>query len=286
MNSQQLQCFIYVAERLNFTKAAEALYLSVPTVTHHIKSLEEELGIPLFYRTSRIVRLTEQGERFYYNAKEILGHIEKAKKQFQNNLEQETVPFRIGCMTEREFENLENILKKMKKQYPNIRPKIIRNNFFTLKNLFENQQLDLVIAVKGLTEESKFKEISVYSSYVVVPKEHPLASEQEVTFEQLKDEMLITLPSRAIPFEKGNTFQESLTLHAQDHIHMISETEAESILLAKCGYGLAVLPGFLIPKDDSIAAIPIRGTKNIKYGIYYRENNKYISFFKKQYCIL
>ena len=65
MNSQQLQCFIYVAERLNFTKAAEALYLSVPTVTHHIKSLEEELGIQLFYRSSRVVKLTENGEKFY-----------------------------------------------------------------------------------------------------------------------------------------------------------------------------------------------------------------------------
>ena len=70
MNSQQLQCFIYVAERLNFTKAAEALYLSVPTVTHHIKSLEEELGIQLFYRSSRVVKLTENGEKFYFDAKD------------------------------------------------------------------------------------------------------------------------------------------------------------------------------------------------------------------------
>ena len=61
MNLQQLQCFIHVAERLNFSKAAESLYLSVPTVTHHIKSLEEEVKTQLFYRSSRVVKLTANG---------------------------------------------------------------------------------------------------------------------------------------------------------------------------------------------------------------------------------
>lgn len=45
MNTQQLRCFLMVADKLNFTKAAQALYFSVPTVTHHIQNLESELGI-------------------------------------------------------------------------------------------------------------------------------------------------------------------------------------------------------------------------------------------------
>lgn len=94
MNTQQLQCFIYVAERLNFTKAAESLFLSVPTVTHHIKSLEDELGTQLFYRNSRVVRLTQQGEKFYYTAKDILLRMQDAKDQFQHHASQETQLFR------------------------------------------------------------------------------------------------------------------------------------------------------------------------------------------------
>lgn len=54
MNTQQLRCFVCVAEYLNFTKAANELYLTVPTVTHHVQSLEEELGTKLFERTSRM----------------------------------------------------------------------------------------------------------------------------------------------------------------------------------------------------------------------------------------
>lgn len=79
MNTQQLQCFISVADKLNFTKAAEELYLSPPTVTHHIQTLEAELNTKLFIRTSKMVRLTEAGSFFYGDAKEILMKIDISK---------------------------------------------------------------------------------------------------------------------------------------------------------------------------------------------------------------
>ncbi len=140
MTSQQLECFIYTAERLNFTKAAEALFLSVPTVTHHIKNLEEEIGVRLFYRNSRIVKLTEQGEKFYYDAKDIYMKMEDAKARFQSNTQSESLIFRIGCMSENEFEKIEPILKGIKNLFPYVRPKIIAKDFYDLKNLYENQR--------------------------------------------------------------------------------------------------------------------------------------------------
>lgn len=283
MNSQQLECFIYVAERLNFTKAAEALYLSVPTVTHHIKSLEEEVGTQLFYRNSRVVKLTEQGEKFYYNAKDILLRMQDAKNQFQKYAEQETVMLRIGCMTEKEFKILESVLRQMKEKYSYIRPKVIVRDFFDLKNLYENQQLELVIATYGLSKQGYYKKLAMYQSYAVMPPDHPLAKEQNISFGQISEENLITLPPRCIPFQKGNTFQEYLTLHAQDHIHMVSEGEAESVLLVKCGYGIALLPGFLLPADEEIVSVPIADTKHIEYGFYYKSREDHIRYFMEKY---
>ncbi len=283
MNSQQLQCFLYVAERLNFTKAAEALFLSVPTVTHHIKSLEEEMGVPLFYRNSRVVKLTEQGEKFYFDAKDIFQRMQDTKKQFQNYAEQETVLFRIGCMTEREFPQIEPILKKMREKYPYVRPKVIVRDFFDLKNLYENQQLELVISTYDLSGQGNFKRITTCQSYAVIPSEHSLAQEKALSVKQIAEESLITLPPKCIPFQKGNKFQEYLALHAQDHIHIVSEGEAESILLAKCGYGVALLPGFQIPSQEDIVSIPIADTKNIEYGFYYRSKEKHILYFMDCY---
>lgn len=283
MNSQQLQCFIYVAERLNFTKAAEALFLSVPTVTHHIKSLEEELGTQLFYRSSRVVKLTEQGEKFYYDAKDIFIRMQDAKNQFQNHTDKETIMLRIGCMAERELAVLEPVLKQMRTKFPYIRPKVVVRDFFDLKNLYENQQLELVIATRGLSEQGLYKKITTYRSCAVMPAEHRLADEREISFGQIAEESLITLPPKCVPFEKGNKFQEYLTLHAQDHIHIVSESEAESVLLAKCGYGIALLPEFYISPDDCVVAVPIADTKNMEYGFYYRSTEKHIRFFMEEY---
>ncbi|MBM6840331.1 LysR family transcriptional regulator [[Clostridium] spiroforme] len=283
MNSQQLQCFIHVAERLNFSKAAESLYLSVPTVTHHIKSLEEEVKTQLFYRSSRVVKLTANGETFYHTAKDILYRMEGAKKLFYDQQPQKISLFRIGCMTAIELKILENVISKMKEQFPNIRPRIIIDDFFSLKNLYENGQLELVICTTGLAKKTEFKKIMTYQSYAVVPLSHPLAKQEYVTFEQLVEYTLITLPPRCIPFEKGNKLQEYLTLYKQDHDHIVSESEQEGLLLAKCGYGIALLPGFLIPDDDQVKKIPIAETENIDYGFFFNNSEKHIQFFIQNY---
>ena len=283
MTSQQLECFIYVAERLNITKAAEALYLSVPTVTHHIKILEEELEIRLFYRNSRIVKLTEQGEKFYYDAKDIYMKIEDTKSRFQNYDKSQSVIFRIGCMSENEFEKIEPILKQIKEQFPYVQPKVMAKDFFDLKNLYENQQLEIAIATHDLSNQGTYKKLFYYESYALMLPSNPLAKEKELSPEQLSEENLITLPPKNIPFIKGNKFQEFLALHAQDHKHIVSENEKESILLAKCGYGIAVLPGFLVSKDNKLVCIPVKDTKNIEYGLYYRNTDKHIKLFLNEY---
>lgn len=283
MTSQQLECFIYVAERLNFTKAAEALYLSVPTVTHHIKNLEEELGTRLFYRNSRIVKLTAQGEKFYYDAKDIYMKMQDTKNRFQNYDKSQSVIFRIGCMSENEFKKIEPILKQIKEQLPYIQPKVIVKDFFDLKNLYENQQLEIAIATHDLSNQGTYKKLFCYESYALIPPSNPLANEKELSVEQLAEESLITLPPKNIPFIRGNKLQEFLTLHAQDHTHIVCESVGESILLAKCGYGIAILPGFFVSGDNELVCIHIKDTKNIEYGLYYRNTDKHIKFFLNEY---
>ena len=283
MTSQQLECFIYTAERLNFTKAAEALFLSVPTVTHHIKNLEEEIGVRLFYRNSRIVKLTEQGEKFYYDAKDIYMKMEDAKSRFQSNTQSESVIFRIGCMGENEFEKIEPILKEIKNLFPYVRPKIIAKDFYDLKNLYENQQLEIAIATRDLSNQGTYKKLFEYESYALMLPTHPLAKERQLLLRQLTEESLITLPPKNLPFIKGNKLQEFLALHAQDHTDIVAENERESLLLAKCGYGIAVLPGFLVTENAELICIPISGTKNIEYGLYCRNEDKHIKYFRNEY---
>ena len=72
MNSRQLEYFLAVAHELNFTKAAESMYVSQTAVTQQIKALEEQLGVSLFERTKKKVVLTPAGKVFLQEASSIL----------------------------------------------------------------------------------------------------------------------------------------------------------------------------------------------------------------------
>ncbi|PPA70923.1 LysR family transcriptional regulator [Jeotgalibacillus proteolyticus] len=83
MNISWLRTFITAASCENFHKTSEILYLSQPTVTVHIKQLEKELGIPLFIRKGRNVRLTSEGRGFLAHAVSIVDEVEKSQKQIE-----------------------------------------------------------------------------------------------------------------------------------------------------------------------------------------------------------
>ncbi|MBM7454681.1 LysR family transcriptional regulator for bpeEF and oprC [Oceanisphaera litoralis] len=80
-----MQVFCRLAELGSFTQAAEAMQLGRPQVTRTIQELETSLGVRLFHRTTRKVRLTDEGEQFYERAREILGDVAKATSMFRRS---------------------------------------------------------------------------------------------------------------------------------------------------------------------------------------------------------
>ena len=84
MNTFQLICFLTVADTLSFARAAAQLHVTQPAVTHQIKVLEQELGVPLFYRSTRSVILTRDGQSFLEDARRIIAIEHQAKSRFDN----------------------------------------------------------------------------------------------------------------------------------------------------------------------------------------------------------
>lgn len=292
MNRQQLQCFLCTADKLNFTKAAEELYLSTPTVTHHIKSLEEELNTTLFIRTTRMVKLTEAGTVFYNDAKEILAKMDIAEKRVHKMTSKKTTFIKIGCSSNTEVSYMKSTLEELHRAFPNVYPQIIVNDYFFLKNLFNNGQLDIVFATKEMIKDMQncsFHKIKEIENYAVMSQSLCKTYGHEVLFEELEAECLITLHPRLVPFQYGNKLQENITLHSQSHFHIICENDQAGILLAKCGYGVAILPAFCIPwEQKDVFALPIVHEDNaLEYGIAYHKktNVDYVRYFIKQYSI-
>lgn len=285
MNSQQLQCFLCVADKLNFTKAAEELYLSAPTVTHHIKNLEEELGTLLFIRTSRMVKLTEAGTMFYNDAKEIMSKIDVAEKRIKKAAKQNLSFIKIGCSSNAELSYMENMLQNLQEKFPYVYPQIVVNDYFSLRSLFNNKQLDLVLATKEMVKDMQdctFKKMAEISNYAVVSEKSVLKNREKILFEDV-EECLITLHPKFVPFQYGNKLQEKITLHSQSHFHITCENDQAAILLAKSGYGAAILPKFCIPANSKdLITLPIANEDSkMDYGIAYHKAVKtdYIKYF-------
>ena len=97
MTVQQLECFAETARTLSFARAAEILNVTQPSVSRQIGSLEKELGVRLFARTTRHVSLTPEGELFFTDVKDILNRMKAAMLHVRHEDAENVQILRIGC---------------------------------------------------------------------------------------------------------------------------------------------------------------------------------------------
>lgn len=146
MNTTQLECFVEVANYLNFSKAAQQLRLSQPAVSHQINTLEDELGVKLFHRTSKSVRLTQEGYLFVRYAGEILklSGISKARvNDLQRAAGKRLV---IGCRNVPEMRLLKPALRALRVAEPETMPVLQLIPFDSMANLLNDGDIHLLFS--------------------------------------------------------------------------------------------------------------------------------------------
>lgn len=114
MNTTQLECFMAVADFLNFSWAAEHLRITQPAVSHQIKTLEDELGVHLFSRTSKNVRLTQEGHMFLQYAGEILKLTGISKARVKQCHAGESIRLELGCRSAAELRLIRPALDRLR----------------------------------------------------------------------------------------------------------------------------------------------------------------------------
>ena len=197
MDIRILRYFLTVAKEQNFTRAAEQLNITQPTLSRQLAALEEELGTPLFIRGNRSITLTEAGILLKRRALEIIDLEEKMLDELRVNEELIEGTITIGCGEFAAVETLAEICKVYKEKYPMVQ---IALHTATADCVFEmmNQGLvDIGLFMEPVnTEGLDYIRIMESDQWVVGMKpDDPLADKEYITKEDLLDKPLI-LPKR------------------------------------------------------------------------------------------
>ena len=268
MNTIQLECFIAVAEHLNFSRASEALRITQPAVSHQIQSLEEELNVKLFKRTSKSVSLTQEGIQFLPDAQLILKTALSAKERLGQH--EHFIPFELGCHNRMEINLLPPILKTLADDFPLLRPVIQLVPFPSLLELIENKQIH---AAFGIKEEQKkpslyFREFCSAPVACICSPGHPLAQYESLTKKQLSGNIIACSPRQIA--DPIFSIQNSIVTKLRPEQRYFAENIESALTLVKAQIGYTLYPDVAPAREPDLRYIPVTDIPGMPFGVYYR----------------
>ena len=273
MNTTQLECFIAVANTLNFARAAAELHITQPAVTHQINSLEAELETKLFKRSTRSVALTQDGLIFWEDAAHILQSTHQAKAKLSSQSTEAFSSFSIGFHNSTELKLLPDILCEFMKKHPNVHPVLQTIPFRSLENLLDNGTLDVIFDFKNAGPEKKnmaYLELQKTRLMCALPKDHPYAAAKTITTQMLTTEKVILqeppkLPPALFPLQKPLADS-----HAPKDIYFCENTEA-ALILVKAGLGITMVLDLEQLREKDLCYLPFENPAELSYGIHYKK---------------
>ncbi|MHD0318317.1 LysR substrate-binding domain-containing protein [Fusobacterium sp. THCT1E2] len=275
MNIRHLHIFKAVCDEMNFTRAAEKLYMTQPAVSHVINDLEEETGHILFDRISKKIYLTEMGKIFLNKTLRILELYNDLENNFYSS--EKDVPICIGsCITIGNFW-LPSIIKKFKKVYPETPLKIQIDSAAAIEKMLLNNSIDIALIEGGIHNENLIK--TIFSSYelsVICSAHHPFSKKKSISIEEfIKEDLLLR--------EKGSAIRDCLdnVLAGKDIFVAPSWTSTNSQALiqgVKNNLGITVLPDILVANELEKKELKKLFIENIKLN-----NNNYIVHHKDKH---
>lgn len=273
MNTFQLECFLSVAEHLNFARAAEQLSITQPAVTHQIRSLEQELNTKLFRRTTRSVSLTSAGILFLDDARQMLQISIRAKNRFRLPSGQDILPFPIGCQSHSQLQLLPPILRRLTEEFPNLHPQLRVVPFQHLYRLLEDEQVDVIISFQEPDSRKvpgNFLELGRLPVACLCSPDNPLAQKGRLTLSDLETQKLIMVNPLRSP-EPLVQIQGMLMSGRSPQSVYFCESADTAAVLAQAGMGVCILPfPPAVQSEKRLCHIALDGIPPVCYGLYYK----------------
>lgn len=256
-----LKTFITVADKQNFTKASEVLRISQPSVSLHIKNLEEEFQTELFDRSPRKLTITPTGELLYERAKQILAIYEKTRQDILDHHQAVKGAIKIGAsFTVGEY-IVPSLFVRMRDDFPDLNPELEIGNTTEVVQAVKRLDIDIgLIEGQSSDPELLIEPFMEDELFIVAPADHPLAKKRHVTISDLHNETWIAR-------EEGSGTRQYL-----DHVIRSNGLQVKSMITISSnqgvkesvirGLGLSLLSGSVVERNvrhNDLAMIPVKG---------------------------
>jgi DNA-binding transcriptional LysR family regulator len=240
---KHLTSFVAVAERLSFVRAAGQLHISQPALTGQIQKLEEELGVQLFTRNRRTVKLTEAGEVFVEEARATLARARQAADRAQKAARGEVGRLRIGFVSSAALEIVPGIVVEFRRQRPGVTLELINLRTVSQVKGLLGKTVDIGFLRLPLSNDQLSITVIHREEFaVILPKGHRFAKLKTLHIAQLRDEPFIAYGRRWAP----GFFDSIVQLCTREGFspNIIQETGEmyTAIALVAAGAGIAILP--------------------------------------------
>ncbi|WJH33575.1 LysR family transcriptional regulator [Paenibacillus sp. CC-CFT747] len=257
MELTQLKYFLTVVRLQHVTKASEALSITQPALSHSISKLEEELGVPLFERSGRNIKVNRYGRMFADSVERTLLGLEEGKQALEEYSNPESGVVSLAYLNILGAELVPKLIRGFQVLCPKIRFELIQGNHKTIGKHMENGDCDLMISsIKMESDEYGWISLKTVPLYAVVPVTHHFAQREELQLSELTGEPYVEVKH----YCGLKTTLETCFLRAG--FTPTSSYEAEDLMTVvgfiAAGLGVSILPktnGLML---DGLAWVPIK----------------------------
>lgn len=259
MNLSQLYYFSKLAEIQHYANAAKELYIAQPSLSHAIKSLETELGVPLFERDGRRMKLTPFGRAFAEYVNRGLREIDKGVELAQEFNGKLGGSVNIGAIFTVQGDYLPMLIRDYRSQYgSNVKFNLFQGFSLALVEALERDEYDMVFAAKVPNKPDLcFEHVVSHELVAFVSRLNPLAQRERISLNELRGRVVYTY-RRGTPIGEGvNDALEEYGLTAvqeyQDEITLggMVQADSQAVGLATLSIGLKSFSGLsIIPLND------------------------------------
>jgi LysR family transcriptional regulator, transcription activator of glutamate synthase operon len=256
MELRQLQYFVAVAEREHMTEAAHHLHVAQSAVSLQISKLEDELGVSLFERVGRNVKLTQIGRVFLTHTKKAMKTLDYAKEKVDEYLNPETGTIKVGYPTSLAGHFLPTVISAFREKNANITFHLRQGSYADLIEAVKNGDLDLAFLGPVPTKDPEIEGHTLFTERfsALLPRDHKFADKKILSLTDMREDDFVLFP-------RGYILQQIVVeacRQAGYRPNITSEGEDMDALkgLVSAGMGVTLLPDSTL--FDSIPRLTVK----------------------------